>query len=118
MSDTLSEIDGQHVELLPARTVMSLFTAQGGAVGGGFGGVAAPVTPITPIMPVIPLSGLLLDFTGSVGGGSEGLLSGATGSGSGGSGGLFSGATGSVSGGSGSGSLAPVTGLPSGVTGQ
>jgi hypothetical protein len=35
MFDTLSlaDIDGQHVQLLPARTVMSLFTAGGG--GGG-----------------------------------------------------------------------------------
>jgi hypothetical protein len=32
MSDALSfaEIDGQHVELLPARTVLSLFTITGG----------------------------------------------------------------------------------------
>ena len=32
MSDALSfaEIDSQHVELLPARTVLSLFTAGGG----------------------------------------------------------------------------------------
>jgi hypothetical protein len=94
MSDTLSEIDGQQVELLPARTVMSLFTVQGGAVGGGFGGSA---TPIAPVMPVMPLSGLLSDLTG------------------GGSRGLFSGTTGAV-GGSGSGPLAPVTGLLSGVT--
>ena len=39
MSDALSfvEIDGQHVELLPARTVMSLFVA--GGCKGGDGGV-------------------------------------------------------------------------------
>ncbi|MBV9143531.1 MAG: hypothetical protein JO115_21900 [Pseudonocardiales bacterium] len=38
MSAALSfaEIDGQHVELLPARTVMSLFSA--GHEGGGRGG--------------------------------------------------------------------------------
>jgi hypothetical protein len=38
MSDSLSfaEIDGQHVELLPARTVMSMFVVKGG--GGGDGG--------------------------------------------------------------------------------
>ncbi len=31
MSDTVSlaELDGQHVELLPARTVLSMFSAQG-----------------------------------------------------------------------------------------
>jgi hypothetical protein len=41
MSDALSfgEIDGQHVELLPARTVMSMFRAGGGDGGtGGAGG--------------------------------------------------------------------------------
>ncbi|MBV9160468.1 MAG: hypothetical protein JO309_03820 [Pseudonocardiales bacterium] len=38
MSDALSfaEIDGQHVELLPARTVLSMFSA-GGSRGGGAG---------------------------------------------------------------------------------
>ncbi|MBV8539804.1 MAG: hypothetical protein JO364_16190 [Pseudonocardiales bacterium] len=36
---SFAEIDGQHVELLPARTVMSLFTAGGGGAGrGGNGG--------------------------------------------------------------------------------
>jgi hypothetical protein len=43
MSDALSfvEIDGQHVELLPARTVMSLFSTGGGSGGkGGAGGGA------------------------------------------------------------------------------
>ena len=45
MSDTLSfaEIDGQHVELLPARTVLSLVSACGcdpGSHGGGGGGNA------------------------------------------------------------------------------
>lgn len=105
MLDTLSEIDGQDVELLPARTVMSLFTAQ----GGGFGGAAAPIAPIAPVM---PLSGLFSELTG---GGSGGLFSGTTGTIGGGSGGLFSGVTGAVSG-SGSGPHAPVTGLFSGVT--
>ncbi|MGH3875173.1 MAG: hypothetical protein ACRDSR_27360 [Pseudonocardiaceae bacterium] len=40
MSDALSfvEIDGQHVELLPARTVLSLFTAGGGPKSGPTGG--------------------------------------------------------------------------------
>jgi hypothetical protein len=39
MSDTLSfaEIDGQHVELLPARTVLSLFST-GRSGGGDHGG--------------------------------------------------------------------------------
>ncbi len=44
MSDAMSftEIDGQHVELLPARTVLSLFsTGDGGRGGnGGAGGSA------------------------------------------------------------------------------
>jgi hypothetical protein len=43
MSDALSfvEIDGQHVELLPARTVMSMFHTGGGKGGtGGDGGAA------------------------------------------------------------------------------
>ncbi|MDQ2882337.1 MAG: hypothetical protein M3Y48_14305 [Actinomycetota bacterium] len=42
MSDALSfaEIDGQHAELLPARTVMSMFSTWGGceAGNGGTGG--------------------------------------------------------------------------------
>ncbi|MGH3834987.1 MAG: hypothetical protein ACRDSF_04690 [Pseudonocardiaceae bacterium] len=43
MSDALSfvEIDGQHVELLPARTVMSVLAMGGGDGGkGGAGGSA------------------------------------------------------------------------------
>ncbi|MBV8539229.1 MAG: hypothetical protein JO364_06430 [Pseudonocardiales bacterium] len=40
MSDALSftEIDGQHVELLPARTVMSMFALGKGGGDGGKGG--------------------------------------------------------------------------------
>jgi hypothetical protein len=40
MSDTVSsaELDGQHVELLPARTVLSMFSA-------GDGGIASDGTP-------------------------------------------------------------------------
>jgi hypothetical protein len=40
MSEALSfvEIDGQHVELLPARTVMSMFAVKGGGGDGGAGG--------------------------------------------------------------------------------
>jgi hypothetical protein len=39
MTDALSfaEIDAQHLELLPARTVLSLFTAGGGGKGGDTG---------------------------------------------------------------------------------
>jgi hypothetical protein len=52
MSDALSftEIDGQHVELLPARTVMSIFSAggggghnEGGNGGSGQGGLGINV---------------------------------------------------------------------------
>jgi hypothetical protein len=56
MSDTVSfaELDGQHVELLPARTVLSLFSAGDGGVGGngtdaigkiGFNFLGIPVIP-------------------------------------------------------------------------
>jgi hypothetical protein len=40
MSDAVSfvEIDGQHVELLPARTVMSVFSLGKGGGDGGAGG--------------------------------------------------------------------------------
>jgi hypothetical protein len=50
MTDALSfvEIDGQHVELLPARTVLSLFSAggpKGGDAGnGGPGGTGGEAT--------------------------------------------------------------------------
>ena len=44
MSDTLnfSQLDGQHVELLPARTVMSLFSVDGNAGTPGSGGHGDP----------------------------------------------------------------------------
>jgi hypothetical protein len=35
MTPSFAEIDGQHVELLPARTVMSMFTAGNPPHGGG-----------------------------------------------------------------------------------
>ena len=49
MSDALSfaEIDGQRVELLPARTVMSVFATGGTGIGGpggkGTGGIGVPI---------------------------------------------------------------------------
>ncbi|MGH3865485.1 MAG: hypothetical protein ACRDQ4_04960 [Pseudonocardiaceae bacterium] len=55
MSDALSfgEIDGQHVELLPARTVMSMIVVRGGGDGGrggsggkGTGGIGLNVLDI------------------------------------------------------------------------
>ena len=39
MTLSFAEIDGQHVELLPARTVMSLFTLGGKGGGHGHGGI-------------------------------------------------------------------------------
>jgi hypothetical protein len=44
MSETLSfaKLDGQHVELLPPRTVMSLFSTGGRAGSSGAGGEGEP----------------------------------------------------------------------------
>lgn len=44
MSDTLrfAQLDGQHMELLPARTVMLLFSVDGSAGTPGSGGQADP----------------------------------------------------------------------------
>ncbi|MGQ0716725.1 MAG: hypothetical protein ACT4NP_05290 [Pseudonocardiales bacterium] len=44
MSDTLGFADEQHVELLPPRTVMSLFGADGNAGTPGAGGQGDPGT--------------------------------------------------------------------------
>jgi hypothetical protein len=67
MSDALSfvEIDGQHVELLPARTVMSMFTLSEGGDGGagGAGGSAQGGVGVNV------LSGLGVLGTGSASGG-------------------------------------------------
>jgi hypothetical protein len=72
MSDALSftEIDGQHVELLPARTVMSLFTAgsnKGGAGGSARGGLGVIVSaiPITVLGDQVNSAG---NATGGAGG--------------------------------------------------
>ncbi|MGH3772306.1 MAG: hypothetical protein ACRDRW_13075 [Pseudonocardiaceae bacterium] len=66
MSDALScvEIEGQHVELLPARTVMSLFTAGGGHNEGGKGGGAKGGLGV--VVSVLPIT-LLGDQTNSAG---------------------------------------------------
>ena len=67
MFDALSfaEIDGQHVELLPARTVLSLF-ATGGSRNGGSGG---PGGSAQGGVGVNVLSGLGVLGTGSASGG-------------------------------------------------
>ncbi|MGH3772305.1 MAG: hypothetical protein ACRDRW_13070 [Pseudonocardiaceae bacterium] len=66
MSDVLScvEIAGQHVELLPARTVMSLFTAGGGHNEGGNGGGAKGGLGV--VVSAIPVT-VLGDQTNSAG---------------------------------------------------
>ncbi|MGH3966329.1 MAG: hypothetical protein ACRDRY_24315 [Pseudonocardiaceae bacterium] len=59
MSDIVSfaELDGQHVELLPARTVLSLFSAGDGGVGGdGTDGVGKLGIKVLNI-PLIPGGG-------------------------------------------------------------
>jgi len=65
MSATVSfaEFDGQHVELLPARTVLSMFSAQGP------GGVT-PEQVTRGLLSVIGLMGSSND--GSAGGGNSG----------------------------------------------
>jgi hypothetical protein len=50
MTMSFVEIDSQHVELLPARTVMSLFTLGGGRHGGhGGDGTGGPVACVVSI---------------------------------------------------------------------
>ncbi|MGH3888116.1 MAG: hypothetical protein ACRDSZ_16400 [Pseudonocardiaceae bacterium] len=68
MSDTLSfaEFDGQHVELLAARTVLSMFSAVGeGIIPGGD----------KPLDLVTKVAGLSSSTTGSNGGGESGASS-------------------------------------------
>ncbi|MGH3888115.1 MAG: hypothetical protein ACRDSZ_16395 [Pseudonocardiaceae bacterium] len=62
MSDTVSfaELDRQHVELLPARTVLSMFSAADGGVAGdgtdSFGGVTLGV--LNKTIPIVPGTGM------------------------------------------------------------
>jgi hypothetical protein len=59
MSDTVSfaDLDGQHPELLPARTVLSLFSAaNGGNAGNGEGAVGTMGITVAGI-PLIPGGG-------------------------------------------------------------
>jgi hypothetical protein len=76
MTLNFAEIDSQHVELLPARTVMSLFTLGGkggginGVGGSGGAGAAGPVSCVVSIGNLSAGVGLILgsgaaDGTGS-----------------------------------------------------
>jgi hypothetical protein len=67
MSDALSfaEIDGQHVELLPARTVMTLFRACGCGESGGNGGTGGNGGSAQGGLGVNVLSGLGVLGTGT-----------------------------------------------------
>jgi hypothetical protein len=70
MSDALSfaEIDGQHVELLPARTVLSMFSAGGccsGHGGGGDGGTGGHGGSANGGLGINLLSGIGVLGTGS-----------------------------------------------------
>ena len=68
MSDALNfaEIDGQHVELLPARTVMSVF-AMGGGGGSSTGGAGGPARGgLGVVLSVIPIT-VLGDQSNSAG---------------------------------------------------
>ena len=77
MSDGLSfaEIDGQHVELLPARTVLSLFSfcggdgCKGGAGGAGQGGMGLNVLNINVFGTQVNSAG---DGVGGAGGSANG----------------------------------------------
>lgn len=71
MSDALSfaDVDGQHVELLPARTVMSAFRAcgcgEGGGEEGGNGGVGGNGGSAQGGLGINVLSGLGILGTGT-----------------------------------------------------
>ena len=74
MSDALSfaEFDGQHVELLPTRTVLSLFSGAGGVggVGGsGTGGIGLNAVDLNAVGGHLNGAG---GGAGSVGGNSNG----------------------------------------------
>ena len=81
MSDALSfvEIDGQHVELLPARTVMSLLhtggegSGRGGNGGAGRGGIGVNLLNIDLFGDQVNSAG---DGTGGAGGAANGGNSG------------------------------------------
>ncbi len=83
MSDALSfaEIDGQHVELLPARTVMSMFRACNSCGGGEEGGTGGKGGNAQGGLGINILSGIgvlgtgtasAADATGGAGGSADG----------------------------------------------
>jgi hypothetical protein len=60
MSDTVSfaELDRQHVELLPARTVLSMFNAQdGGGLNGILDGIFPKEGPLGSLLGMAPTDG-------------------------------------------------------------
>ncbi len=74
MTLSFAEIDSQHVELLPARTVMSIFTLGGGVNGsGGDGGdgKGGPVACAVSIGDLTAALGLILGSGAAEGNGSS-----------------------------------------------
>jgi hypothetical protein len=63
MTLSFAEIDGQHVELLPARTVMSLFTLGGGKNNVGGDADSGPVGCAVSIGS-IPVGGAVIGGVG------------------------------------------------------
>ena len=84
MTLSFAEIDSQHVELLPARTVMSLFTLSGVNGSGGDGGAGKGGT----VSCLISIGGLTAGLGAILGAGSaEGSGSSCNSTGTGGGGG-------------------------------
>ncbi len=73
MTLSFAEIDSQHVELLPARTVMSLFTLSGVSGSGGDGGSGAggTVSCLVSIGDLTAALGLILGSGAAEGNGSS-----------------------------------------------
>jgi hypothetical protein len=78
MSDALSfvEIDGQHVELLPARTVMSMFALHGGDGGAGGDGGSAQGGVGVNVLSGLGVLGTGTATAGDAGGGNGGSANG------------------------------------------
>ncbi|MGH4009962.1 MAG: hypothetical protein ACRDTH_17725 [Pseudonocardiaceae bacterium] len=72
MSDPVSfaELDGQHVELLPARTVLSVFSAQD--TGGTDTGGLAPDQVVRGLLGAMGIANTSPGADGSSNGGSDG----------------------------------------------